>query len=674
MIVKDNMKRLARLLSVSFLALVSLSCSDKPSLNRSYEELPLGSIRPEGWLKEMLVRQRDGISANLDETYSQVMGARNGWLGGDGDQWERGPYWIDGLLPMAYILDDDALKEKVKPWIEWALASQKEDGSFGPDTDYPHESGLQRSNSRDWWPRMVVLKVLQQHYNATGDRRVIDFMLKYFRYQLEKLPEYPLDYWTDWAYFRVCDNMHVALWVYEKTGEEWILDLVRLMHEQGHDFTDMFLNTDDLATNGSIHCVNLAQGLKEPIVYWQMDSDPIYVEAVKKGLADIKKFNGFPCGMYGGDECLHGNCPTQGSELCSAVELMYSLEEMLKITGDLEFADLLERVTFNALPTQISDDFALHQYFQQANQVQICEGMHNFDVLNGETSLVMGFLSGFPCCLSNLHQGWPKFTQNLWYKTDKGGLAALVYAPCNVTAEISGVQVKITEKTKYPMEGTISFEIDVETPVEFPIEFRIPSWTTFEAVLHVNGKPVGQCEPGAVVEVTGTWSDGDVITLSLPMTLKTDRWYENAVSVERGPLVYALKVEEKWVKKDSRHPRYGKTYWEVYPQSPWNYALYQSDLDMIGEKYEVVVDKDKLESDWYWNLESVPVSIKAKGTRIDDWTLVNGYAGPVPYSKIFRKCTSKVSNHESKGKWEDITLIPYGATTLRISEFPVVTR
>ena len=168
MIMKDNMKRLARLLSVSFLLLVSLSCTDKASLSRSYEELPLGSIRPEGWLKEMLVRQRDGISANLDETYPQVMGARNGWLGGDGDQWERGPYWIDGLLPMAYVLDDDALKEKVKPWIEWALASQKEDGSFGPDTDYPHESGLQRSNSRDWWPRMVVLKVLQQHYNATG--------------------------------------------------------------------------------------------------------------------------------------------------------------------------------------------------------------------------------------------------------------------------------------------------------------------------------------------------------------------------------------------------------------------------------------------------------------------------------------------------------------------------
>ena len=100
----------------------------------------------------------------------------NGWLGGDGDQWERGPYWIDGLLPLAYILDDDVLKAKVQPWIEWALQSQREDGFFGPEKDYPGEPGLQRDNSQDWWPRMVVLKILQQYYSATNDKRVVAFM------------------------------------------------------------------------------------------------------------------------------------------------------------------------------------------------------------------------------------------------------------------------------------------------------------------------------------------------------------------------------------------------------------------------------------------------------------------------------------------------------------------
>ena len=152
------------------------ACARTEKVRVTYEELPLGSISPEGWLRERLILQRDNISKDLDKTYPQVMGPSNGWLGGDGDQWERGPYWIDGLLPMAYVLDDEQLRAKVKPWVEWALASQTDDGNFGPRTDYERVKGIQRINSLDWWPRMVVLKVLQQHYNATGDERVLPFM------------------------------------------------------------------------------------------------------------------------------------------------------------------------------------------------------------------------------------------------------------------------------------------------------------------------------------------------------------------------------------------------------------------------------------------------------------------------------------------------------------------
>ena len=68
----------------------------------SYAELPLGAIRPEGWLKEQLKRQADGLTGHLDEIYPEVMGPDNAWLGGEGDAWERGPYWLDGLLPLAY--------------------------------------------------------------------------------------------------------------------------------------------------------------------------------------------------------------------------------------------------------------------------------------------------------------------------------------------------------------------------------------------------------------------------------------------------------------------------------------------------------------------------------------------------------------------------------------------
>ena len=200
------MKKLMSLLLAGLLLATAAATAAAPYANnraplreKPFVKLPLGAIRAEGWLRDQLQRQADGLTGHLDSVYPEVMGPRNGWLGGDGDVWERGPYWIDGLLPLAYILDDGQLKAKVQPWVEWALQSQREDGYFGPAQDYPYEAGLQRDNSADWWPRMVVLKILQQYYSATGDRRVVDFMTRYFRYQLKTLPEKPLGHWTFWA-------------------------------------------------------------------------------------------------------------------------------------------------------------------------------------------------------------------------------------------------------------------------------------------------------------------------------------------------------------------------------------------------------------------------------------------------------------------------------------------
>ena len=128
-----------------------------------YINLPLGAIKPKGWLHTQLVKMKTGMTGQLDEQYSKVLGSRNGWLGGDGDVWERGPYWIDGLVPLAYILDDNELKNKIRPWIEWSIKNQQPDGYFGPVPQVPEpadEDGLQRGRASDWWPKMVMLKVL----------------------------------------------------------------------------------------------------------------------------------------------------------------------------------------------------------------------------------------------------------------------------------------------------------------------------------------------------------------------------------------------------------------------------------------------------------------------------------------------------------------------------------
>ena len=651
---------------------VSYTGNRAPLRPNPYTELPLGAIKPQGWLKEMLIRQKNGATGKLDELYPLVMNQRNGWLGGDGDQWERGPYWIDGLLPLAYILDDQELIAKTKPWVEWALTSQQPDGYFGPSKDYGPEPGIQRDNSRDWWPKMVMLKILKQYYSATGDKRVINLMTNYFRYQLKELPKKPLDHWTFWARYRGGDNLMVVYWLYNITGDKFLLDLGDLVHKQTFDYTDAFLNTDLLAKPGSIHCVNLAQGIKAPIIYYQHHPDKKYLDATKKGFADIRKYNGMAHGLYGGDEALHGNNPTQGSELCSAVEMMFSLESMLEITGDVAYADHLEKVAFNALPAQVSDDFMTRQYFQQANQVMATRHTRNFDVNHGGTDLCFGLLSGYPCCTSNMHQGWPKFVQNLWYATgtpgrpDKG-LAALVYSPSEVKTTVgNGTAVSIKEETGYPFDETIKFTVNIDQgtqSVTFPFHLRVPQWCT-KGTVKINGKVWKEAAGNQVVKIERDWKSGDVVELELPMHIVKNNWYENSMSVERGPITYALKIGEdvKSVKNDKDPIDYGATYKEVRPTTPWNYALIQVPDNKLEDQYKL--EKKGSVSSFPWNPESAPLLIKTKAKRIPSWGLYNEMTGPIPYSITYQL--------ETANETEDVILIPYGCTSLRISQFPVV--
>jgi hypothetical protein len=628
--------------------------------------LPLGSVKAEGWLHEMLLRQKNGSTGKLDELYPLVMGNNNGWLGGDGDQWERGPYWIHGLITLAYLLEDEELINNTTPWVEWALNSQKPSGYFGPDKDYPNLKGVQRTNSADWWPRMVVLKILQQYYSATEDARVIEFMRNYFKYQLETLPETPLDNWTFWARYRGGDNLMVVYWLYNITGDKFLLDLAEIIHAQTFDYTYRFLETDLIRNQENIHCVNLAQGIKEPAVYYQQSKDDKHIESIKKAFADIKRYSGQPQGMYGGDEALRNNIPTNGVELCSVVELMFSLENILAITGEIPFADHLERIAYNALPAQVTDDFMERQYFQQANQVHVTREDRNFSLNHGGTDICFGLLTGYPCCTSNMHQGWPLFVQNLWYATPDRGLAALLFAPSTVTALVGdSTKVTITEETNYPFEENIrfNFSMDENSPANFPFRLRIPEWCT-SAKVEINGEIYSRPEGNQVIKIERNWKNNDVVELTIPAEIKLNRWYENSVSVDLGSLNFVLKIEENWEKVvNTKDPEvFGNHYYKVTAASSWNYGLVDVPKEEIKNNYRIIREVNP--GSFPWNLQNTPVRIETKAKKIQDWKLYYGSAGPLPYSIQLGQNTSE--------KEEVVTLIPYGCSSLRISEFPLV--
>lgn len=462
------------------------------------------------------------------------------------------------------------------------------------------------------------------------------------------------------------DNLAVVYWLYNITGDKFLLQLAEIIHKQTFNWTEAFEKHEKLFELFGFHGVNLGQGIKEPVIYYQQSKDERYLNAVLQGLADIKKSIGWPNGMFAADEMIHTNNPTQGSELCTAVELMFSLENMLAITGRVQFADHLERIAFNALPTQITENFDARQYYQQLNQVEVSKKERNFMTAYHGSDQLFGLLTGYPCCTSNLHQGWSKFTQNLWYATEDNGLAALIYAPSEVKAKVAnGIEAQFSEETKYPFDESIVFKYVENKNTDrlfFPLYLRIPAWCK-QAIIKVNDKVYSTEEGNQIIKIAREWQKNDSLELILPMNISSDRWCEAAVSIERGPLLYALKIGERWRKIEgdkSLNKQYGEFYYEVFPTTSWNYCIPSHCLDSMNNQFRVV---RKNSSEAYpWNSENAPIKLITKGKRIPQWTIYNGSAGPLPYS---------IQEQLVAGDEEEITLIPYGCTTLRITEFPV---
>lgn len=639
-----------------------------------YEELPLGAIKPKGWLLHQLQIMRDGSTGHLDEVYDKIKND-NGWLGGKGDNWEETPYWLDGATPLAYLLDDKELKEKVLKYINWTIDNQRPSGYFGPITKWERETGNKVSaetadKGEDWWPKMVMLKVLMQCYTATNDKRVLPFMTKYFHYQAQALKKAPVGKWTEWAQSRGADNILVAQWLYRLTKDASLLQLCDIISQQSFPWSKWLGGRDwviKAATQQNDenwmhrHGVNVAMGLKDPVVNYQRTGDRQYLKDMKTGFTDLMTLHGLPMGIFSSDEDLHGNLPTQGAELCAIAESMFSLEETIAITGDIFYMDALERMTFNALPTQTTDDYNNKQYFQMANQVQISRGVFDFSLpFDRQMNNVLGMRSGYTCCLANMHQSWTKFTQHLWYKSGKG-LAALEYSPNELNTTINNITVTINEDTQYPFDEAINFKITTNKPVAFPLKLRIPSWCK-EATVLLNGKKIRSDKGGQIITIENTWKTGDQLTLQLPMEVTTSNWGRNSRTIERGPLVYALKLEEKWEKGNDE--KEGE-YYSVFPKEDWNYGLITDVVKDPSERSEVKKVKD-IPDDFVWNLEHAPIEITVAAKKIPDWKAVEGVA--------YQPVTDRTGIY--KGKVEDevkkITLVPYGFTKVRIVAFPVV--
>ena len=613
-----------------------------PLIPNACTPLSPGAIRPEGWLGAQLKALESAICENTQTLFA-----------GEGG-WEREMYAFEALVLLAYTQENDALKEEVACRAGQILASQDAEGWFGP------------ADEQGYWPRILALRALRRYFEATADRDVLRFMDAFFKYQHRTLATHPLG---DAAVARGGDNILLALWLYNITGQNYLLELCRRLREQTLDWPNYFhtfpnpqplsrtlrwprlkealyeektepmegehrpyFHTQYYQTNGE----NIAIGLRTPGAINLFKSGFKEQGGFRFGWEKLMKYHGVASGVFTADAHINGSSPTQGTTLTTVCELLNTLQALAGM-GEMsrDIPDILEKVAFNALPAAWSQDMRRVQTLEQVNQVLVSAGERAFYNADPEALLYRA-----PTSFEAVRalSAWPLFVSHLWYATSDAGLWAMSYAPCCVRARLMDVPVRLHVSGGYPFADAVRIEVAVKRPVEFPLYLRMPAWSR-QPMIYLPDGEIMQVRAGETACVRRRWQSGDVVRLELSAAPHVSRgWYHQSAAIELGPLLMALAPEPH--EEGER----------ISTPEEWGWAL-------VRDEPMKTVRAESAEAPF--KSGEAPVKVLAKAVPID-WEIVGDSSAPVP---ILPRLDAKETY--------TIELIPFGWTDLRIAQFPI---
>jgi hypothetical protein len=619
-----------------------------PLQSSAFEKLPPGAITPKGWLRHQLNLQLNGLNGRMPEISDYLQYDNCGWVDPAKDAWEEMPYWFRGFGDLGYVTGDQRVLATTRKWIDGIIATQQPDGWFGPAKIRTSLEG-----GPDFWPGMPLLDAFRSFHEYSNDARIVPFLTRYF--QLQNKQPAPV-FNRGWGKWRWGDNIDSVYWLYNRTGDSWLLELVERMHANSADYASGM---------PTWHNVNIAQGFREPAQYGVLARKPKFQAATYRNYETVMALYGqFPGGGFAGDE----NCrplytdPRQGFETCGIVEFMHSFEMLTRITGDPVWADRCEELAFNSLPAAFDVEQKGTHYVTCPNSIRLDNTPKTHQQFDNNFAMgaYMPGIHNYRCCPHNYGMGWPYYAEELWLATPDNGLCASLYAASEVKAKVgANVPVRITEETDYPFSETIRLRVETPADVAFPLYLRIPNWCEAPR-LSVNNQSVAvSASPASYLILNRTWRSGDSVTLHLPMNTSIRTWDKNhdSVSVHHGPLTFSLGIRETW-------KRIGGTdawpHYEVLPASPWNYGLVLSDLH--PERALALKARTGALPQNPFTPAAAPFTITAKARKIPAWRAdsenVVGTLQPSPAKSI--------------EPVETISLIPMGAARLRISSFPTI--
>ena len=571
----------------------------------AFAEGLIADITPEGWVKEILQRQKDGLTGHpeaMSYPFDSCCWAGNlemsknpHYWGSDWWRFEQSAYYVDGFTRLGYILDDEELMAKGKANVDYVL-----DHPLPPNPGRP-EGRLGREGMSMEWPFAVFFRAMKTFYEATGDPRVPAALEKSF---LTFTPE-------ELGRGRNNINIEGILWTYSITGNPRLLDLAEAVWTLTPRNMEQYLSDRPMSGHG----VSLCETLKLPMLLYAFTGKEIYKEAALKADAKMEDLNMLIDGIVSSSEGLAGVDPLASHETCVISDYTWTMGYYLMVTGDASFADRLERAIYNAGFGAVTKDFKAMQYFSCPNQF-LCTGSSNHnEYKKAKTWMAYRSAHEVECCIGNLHRYFPNFASRMWMKDANGQPVAALYGPSSVVYDLGdGVTVRIEEITNYPFEEDIQFKFTFykdgkvsKKPYRMDFTYRVPGWCKAS-------------DKQGFQTVSKTWKSGEKFNVSFPMEVE---FVKNAVqgeSVVLGPLTFTYAIPADWevdtkvydylAGKESKNPDFVN--WNITPSGKWNYAIRNADLD----KVKLVRTKVK---GFPFELENVPLRIRVPVTGVKDW-------------------------------------------------------
>lgn len=643
----------------------------------AFEELPLHTITPEGWLRRYLERQREGLTGHMEQAGypydTKGWGQRRHVGGGDETWWpyEQTGYWVDGAIRCAHLLNDADLLRKASQPIDFVLKHAARDGFLGP-------AFLREAEHWNRWAHAVFFRALMAQHSATGDKRIAQAVRKHYVGH---------DYLHNDGR-EVC-NVESMLWAYRLTGDKRLLKMARdAFARYGHsswvtndDTTlEVMLSPKRACEHGVTYC---EIGKLGAILYLHTGDKRLLqasVNAYHKMARDQMLIDGAPSST----EHLRGKDPLDSHETCDIADYTWGAGYLLMATGMAEYADRIERACFNAAPGAVTEDFRGLQYFSCPNQV-IADRTSNHNLFfRGRQWMSYRPNPGTECCPGEVNRIMPNYASRMWLSDGAGGVVASLYGPSRVTLRLGSParEVTIVQETDYPFGERIDLQVRCDHPVRFALHLRIPGWCR-KAELLINGqRNRGKLKAGTFVSLDRTFEPNDRITLRLPMEVKLSRWPRGGVGLERGPLVFALPIAEHRT-RDRGEKRSSREFpaWNMEPASDWNYAL-ALDGRKLAQQVEVIHQPPTPEP---WSPAAAPVMLRVPARKVKGWDLVETTSFLAQFGATNEPVTvttdkpirltpqvpePKTLARRLAKQTEMITLVPYGCTQLRLTIFP----